>query len=234
MYITGCDYLETADYLSAAWRVNEIAGSLNEKRILDAMCGPGGLGRELLLLGAKHVVFHDGDPIMVNHAVKKAFEVRGPEQQVQSLFLPVDQIRSASSFDLVVCQNSLHQLASTERLKKVMERFVYVTEPGGFVIIFDYQRGASPEFLAALEERLKFTKQEIVPLLVPTFQAAFSREEFEGVLRLMSGIRWSVNDAKLLVLTPEMRARVDQDPVKGHVLDRSPISLEVFIQKETI
>jgi len=232
-YIDGCDYPGTVDYLLPALRIQEIVGSLTDKTILDAMCGPGVLGRELLTLGAPHVVFHDGDPRMINHAVTEASGTLRPGQQVHSMILPVDQLRPANFFDLVVCQNSLHQLTSIERLREAIESMLRVTRLGGLAIIFDYQRANSPGFLAALEERLMWTRPDIVPLLIPTFMAAFSRPEFEDVLSLIPGIKgWSVNDARLPNLTPERQAQVDHDPVKGHVLDRSPISLEIIIQKE--
>ena len=235
LYIHGCDYPESVDDLLLAWEIEQRFGSLSDEVILDTMCGPGKLGRELLNLGARHVVFHDGDPIMINHSREEASKIIGKGQKVHFITLPVDQIPLRDFFDLVVCHNSTHQLESNEKLKKVMERFVRLTKPGGFIVIADYQRDTAPEFLAALEERLKWTKPKIVPLLIPTFQAAFSKEEFERILGLMQSIKsWSVTDARLPNLTPEMQARIDEDPVRGHVLDYSPISLRVIVQKEEI
>ena len=71
-----------------------------------------------------------------------------------------------------------------------------------------------------------------MPLLVPTFLAAFSKEEFDRAIESIPGVEhWSVTDAGLPVLSKEMQERVRQDPVKGHVLDFSPISLRVIVQK---
>ena len=39
------------------------------------------------------MVFHDGDSIMINHAVKKASEIIGPEQQIYSILFDVSLIR---------------------------------------------------------------------------------------------------------------------------------------------
>lgn len=236
-YIEGCDYPESVDDLLLAWEIDRHFGPLNDKIILDAMCGPGRLGRELLRIGAGHVVLHDGDETMMTHAQTKAAEARVIGQNIQSVVSPVDELSLPdNAFDLVVCHNSTHQLMSTEKLHTVMKEFLRITKPGGHILIADYQRSNSPEFLEALEERLLWTKPEIVPLLVPTFGAAFSKEEFEAVLKSIQGIAgWSVTDAiPPANVSPEMRERIDADPVKGHLLDFSPISLRVIVKKEEL
>lgn len=235
-YIQGCDFPESADDLLLAWEVKERFGDLSHKKILDAMCGPGRLGRELMHLGANHVVFHDGDQTMITHAVMEASLTKGSHQHVESIVSQADTIHAPNGvFDLVVCHNSTHQMNSKERLGSVLAEFVRVTKPGGFVLIADFQRDTSGGFLKALEQRLMWTKPEIVPLLVPTFTAAFSKQEFEEILRSIPGIkRFQVVDAKLPTLDPRMRERVNLDPVKGHELDFSPISLRVIIQKEDV
>lgn len=238
-YINGCDYPESVDDLLLAWEIKQRFGhiGLENMTILDAMCGPGRLGRELLNLGARHVVFHDGDRTMINHATSKAFEIMREEQQVQSITVPVDKITlPKNTFDLVVCHNSIHQLSSQEKLSKAMKRFLHITKPGGFVMIADYQRETTPKFLETLEERLKCTKPEIVPLLIPTFMAAFSKSEWEQVLESAIGVSsFLVTDAAFPEdLTPEIWEKVEKDPVKGHAMDFSPISLRVLAQKEEI
>ena len=51
----------------------------------------------------------------------------------------------------------------------------------------------------------------------------------------MPGIKqWSVVDAEPPVLSPKMQERVDADFVKGHIMDYSPISVRVIVQKEEI
>lgn len=237
-YIQGCDYPESADDLLLAIEVQNRFRDSNIKtmHILDSMCGPGRLGRELLKLGAKSVTFHDGDVTMMNHAAEQALATKRPQQEVNSIISPVDAIAAPdNAFDLVVCHNSTHQLSELGRLHTVLKEFVRVTKPGGFVLIADYQRASSPQFLDALEQRLAWTKPSIIPLLVPTFTAAFSKEEFDNAFHAIPGIKTHiVIDAALPDLTEEMKKRVNVDPVKGHVLDFSPISLRAIAQKENI
>lgn len=235
-YIDGCDYPESVDDLLLALEVQRsitTPSDIRTMRILDAMCGPGRLGRELLNLGAGNVVFHDGDERMTAHAGNQALAVIQPEQSIDTVTSNVDNIPLPDArFDLIVCHNSTHQLASVRRLRLAMREFLRLTVPGGRVVIADYQRSTKPEFLRSLEERLRNTRPEIVPLLIPTFLAAFSKREFMKVLQSIPGIRsWSVTDAEPLILTPRMQERVEADPVKGHLMDYSPISLRAVVQK---
>lgn len=229
-YIRGCDYPESVDDLLLVWETQKLFGPerIKNMSILDAMCGPGRLGREFSQVGAKFVVEHDGDMTMLDHARSMAnSNMNFVQSPVENIPLP------DNSFDLVICHNSTHQLSSLERLDEAMREFLRLTKQGGHVIIADYQRGTSEEFMKAMEQRLRWTKPEIVPLLIPTFLAAFSKEEFAGVVEKMPRIkRWSVTDAQEPILTPEMQKRVDNDPVKGHLMDFSPISLRVIVQKE--
>ncbi len=237
-YIDGCDYPESVDDLLLALEMQNFFGpvELRRMRILDAMCGPGRLGRELLNLGAQHVIFHDGDETMITHARTQAFNIMESGQSIGFVTSDVDNIPLQDNlFDLVICHNATHQLSNLDRLSIVMNEFLRITAPGGHIVIADYQRATTPEFFKALEERLRFTRPEIVPLLIPSFTAAFSKEEFSDVLRSMSGIKhWSVTDAQPPVLTPQMQERVDKDSVKGHIMDYSPISLRAIIQKEKV
>lgn len=235
-YIQGCDFPESVDDLLLAWEIDEHFGPLGNKTILDAMCGPGRLGRELMQLGTHYIVFHDGDHTMMAHAKTMAEAGVRNGQMMHAIISPVDKIAlPANMFDLVVCHNSTHQLESIGKLHAVIEKFLHITKPGGFIVIADYQRNTTPEFIQSLEERLTWTKPEIIPLLVPTFTAAFSKSEFADVFASIPGIaRWQVVDAALPTLTTHMQERVIQDPVKGHVLDFSPISLRAIAQKEEV
>ena len=237
-YIDGCDYPESVDDLLLALEVQRLfSPDGRSMRILDAMCGPGRLGRELLNLGAQNVVFHDGDETMTTHARNQASTTAQPGQSMDVSTSPVDNIPLPDNmFDMVVCHNATHQLLSIERLHTVMKEFLRLTVPGGLIVIADYQRATTPDFLTALEERLQWTKPEIVPLLIPTFLAAFTKDEFRAILASIPGIeRWSVTDAKAPVgLSQDMRERIEADPVKGHILDFSPISLRALIQKGKI
>ncbi len=235
-YINGCDYPETVDDLLLALEVQNLFGhgAIRNMSILDAMCGPGRLGRELMELGAQHVIFHDGDETMISHAKNQASAIMQSGQSVGIVKSPVDDIPIPDhKLDLIVCHNSTHQLSSLDRLQIVMKEFLRIISPGGHILIADYQRSTSPDFFKALEERLQWTRPEIVPLLIPSFTAAFSKEEFGSVLNSIPGIqKCSVTDAAPPVLTDQLRKRVDADPVKGHLMDFSPISLRVLVKKE--
>lgn len=235
-YIDGCDYPESVDDLLLAAEVQKKFGldGIRNMRILDAMCGPGRLGREFLDLGAPSVVFHDGDVIMTDHAKDQASIFAEFGQSVAAVTSPVDRIPLPDSmFDLIVCHNSTHQLKSIDRLHIVIQEFLRLAVPRGYVIIADYQRATTSEFLQSLEERLQYTRPEIVPLLIPSFMAAFSQAEFRGILKSIPDIKtWSVTDAKLPVLTLKLEERVKADPVRGHLMDYSPISLRAIAQKQ--
>lgn len=232
-YIEGCDYFLSADDLLLAWEIQARFGDLRHKTIMDAMCGPGRLGRELLNLNAGQVVFHDGDPIMIEHALKKGAEILNGNQNMFSIIADASQIQLPdNSFDLVVCHNSTHQLKSFDRLKGVLQEFIRLTKSGGFVFIADFQRNTEPKFISSLDERLTWTKDKIKPLLKDTFLAAFSKNEFSKALETIPSIqKFSVTDAILPNLPQSIQIRLDLDPVKGHRLDFSPISLRVIAQK---
>lgn len=235
-YIIGCDYPNSADDLLLAWEMQNKFGpvAIRRMRILDAMCGPGRLGREFMALGAEQVVFHDGDQTMIKNAKKKAFRKMKSGQSVGFVISDVGQIPLPDNmFDLVICHNATHQLSDSDRLGAVMREFMRVTASGGSLVIADFQRPETPELLQAANARLQVTKPGIVPLLIPTYAAAFSKDEFREVVQSISGVReWCIIDAQLPVLDREMRRRVDRDHIKGHEMDYSPISLRAIIQKK--
>lgn len=235
-YIEGCDYPESAADLLLVLEIERLFGpfAIRDMRILDAMCGPGRLGREFLGLGTLNVWFHDGDKIMIEHAKEQALKVLIDGQTIDVITSPVEEMPTPdNTFDLVICHNATHQMANIDRLRLTMREFVRITAPGGHVVIADYQRSTTPNFFRALEERLHFTRPEIVPLLIPSFTAAFSKEEFGGVVCSIPGIRkFLVTDAEPPMLTGKMWERVAADEVKGHIMDYSPISLRVILQKE--
>lgn len=234
-YIAGCDYSESVDDLLLALEIQREFGldRLRRMHILDAMCGPGRLGREFLAMGVPRVTFHDGDEVMMRHARSEAQRALRLGQQMDTFVSPVDAVpASDNTFDLIVCHNATHQLASTDKLHAAMAELLRITRPGGFIVVADYQRGETPGFLDALEERLYCTRPEIVPLLIPSFVAAFSKKEFADVLRGIPGQRYRVIDAQPPMLTPKLQARIEQDPVQGHVMDYGPISLRAVVRKE--
>ncbi len=235
-YIAGCDYPESVDDLLLALEIQRMFGTagIAQMSILDAMCGPGRLGREFLGLGVQSVAFHDGDQTMTTHAQEQTTSVLRAGQCMDFITSPVANIPVAdNTFNLVVCHNSTHQLSDTEKLEGAIGEFLRITAPLGYVVIADYQRSTTPGFFQALEERLRYTKPEIVPLLIPSFFAAFSKREFVNVLGSIAGIRRCiVSDAEPPELTPKLWERVQADPVKGHLMDYSSVSLRVVVQKE--
>ncbi|HCM51970.1 TPA: hypothetical protein DIS56_02450 [Candidatus Saccharibacteria bacterium] len=243
-YIEGCDYLKSADDLLLALELQNAFGieNIRNMRILDAMCGPGRLGRELLGLGVSHVTFHDGHRTMINHAEAKATETLASNADNQSVRFVTSDAEStgllSNEFDLVVCHNSIHQLRDDERLRGVIEEFARVTAPGGHIVIADYQRDPTSEFVDAITERLENTDEQVVDLLRDTFKAAFSKDEFASVLRKIPGIsHWLVADARqpdLLDFDLETQIRIAGDHIKGHLMDYSSISQRVIVRKAQI
>src|SRR6185437_3556449 len=78
--------------------VLELVGDVAGKRVLDAGCGPGLYGEELLARGADLVAF-DGSSAMVELARKRL----GSSARVVHADLSGPLPFSASEFDLVVC-----------------------------------------------------------------------------------------------------------------------------------
>lgn len=231
-YINGCDYPTSVDDLLLVWELQRTIPDIRSGKVLDVMCGPGRLGRELLGIGLQDVTFHDGHPTMLRHAVQKAVRSLHPEQRINAIrsevtTIPVDK----NTFDLVVCHNSTHQLANPERLREAMGELVRIVKPGGHVVIADYQRDTSPRFLTKLEERLAFTRKKIRPLLVPTFKAAFTKQEWHTALLGIPNISWEITDAPKPKLEPWQEQRASLDHVKGHRMDYSEISLRIVIKK---
>lgn len=237
-YIKGCDYPSSVDDWLLA---RELAQQFGKRRlrtmsVLDVMSGPGRLGREISKMGAGFVVEHDGDETMLTHARRQAW-ARTAFGKMGFVHSPVEHIALPdNTFDLVVSHNSTHQMASLDRLRSALTEMFRLTKPGGSLIVADYQRNTSPDFLRALEERLRWTKQSIVPLLLPTFSAAFSKQEFADVLASLPGVgQWSVTDAEPPKnLSSWSRQKINRDPVRGHLLDFSPISLRAVARKEGV
>lgn len=151
-YIEGCDYPESVDDLLLALEIENLFGKeqLDRMKILDAMCGPGRLGRDLLSLGAQHVVFHDGDETMITHASNQAFNSMKSGQSIGFVTSDVGNIELPDNmFDLVITHNATHQLTDIDRLGVVMKEFIRITKPGGHVVVADYQRATIPEFFLA-------------------------------------------------------------------------------------
>lgn len=172
LYIEGCDFPETSDYIiPAVWLDNTFG--VRDKTILEICTGPGNLALELSKLGAKKVVGLDGDLTMINHARQKEALAQGLEfQQGFVDALPFQD----NQFDLAVIQNSLHQLFNP---LEAIQEMVRVIKSGGVGVIRDFNRLCDEQKLI---ERLQHTKPAIVPLLINSILAAQTPEEFAQML----------------------------------------------------
>lgn len=228
-YIHGCDYPKTSDYAIVAAEAVLAFGAQGRLcgQIVEICPGPGNLCGELLRRGADRVVGIDGDPVMIDHASRK-FSVQISNGQMQFL---VSTAQELPLEDNVACGtvnfNSFHQFQDEQRALMAIQEMVRVIEPNGWGFIRDFRRGASK---SDIEERLKHTKPKIIPLLLDSIQAAFTRDEFIDLLRQIPGIEFSVSRAKdPRRLSGAMCALIENDPVE-HWRDFA-ISQEVKIRK---
>lgn len=172
LYIAGCDFPETSDYIIPAVWLDQKFG-VRGKTVLEVCSGPGNLALEIARLGAEKVIGMDGDPTMIKHAQQKQNLTEGLEfQQGFVDEMPFED----NSFDLAIVQNSLHQLFNPVESIKEMVR---VLKTGGVGVIRDFNRLCPEENLI---ERLHHTKPEIVPLLLDSILAAQTAEEFMTML----------------------------------------------------
>lgn len=178
LYIEGCDFPETSDYIiPAVWLDNEFG--VRGKTILEICTGPGNLALEISRLGAEKVIGLDGDPTMINHAQQKQNLTQGLKFQLGL----VDNVPfNDNSFDLTIVQNSLHQLFNPLNAIKEMVR---VLKSGGIGVIRDFNRLCSEKNLI---ERLEHTKPGIVELLLDSILAAQTPEEFAEMLNKIQDI----------------------------------------------
>lgn len=236
-YIEACDFPETVDYIMLVWEIQRLLGTerLQSMSVLEAMCGPGRLGRDFLTRArVPSVTFHDGHNLMLKYAIARAQAVLDPStQKIASVHSDVTSIPIPdNSFDLVIVQNSLHQLSNIERLQAAIKEMVRLTALGGFIVIADYHRSNGPDFKQALARRLRATNPAVHQMLLDTFRAAWSIEEFLQVLNKIQGISFTINDGSIgFPVTTEKQILMDADPFQGHVLDRSPITLFIDIER---
>lgn len=222
LYIEGCDFPETSDYIiPAVWLDNEF--SVSGKNILEICTGPGNLALEISKLGAKNVVGLDGDPTMINHARQKQNFAEGLKFQ---LGLVDNMPFNNDTFDLTIVQNSMYQLFNPLDALKEMVR---VLKPGGTGVIRDFDRLCSEEDLI---ERLKHTKPGIVELLLDSILAAQTPEEWTEMLNQIPDIASfeirKVPDPR--GSSPEVDRLIALDPVP-HWLDHLISQDVIFVKK---
>ena len=205
-YIGACDYPETSDYTILADEVLRKFG-IRGKTVLEVGPGPGNLCEEFLRRGARRVVGLDGSEEMVRYATDK---YRGQIREGRMGFV-LDSVYAmpfGPDFDLVVCQNTLHQFYEPEKALQEMARVVAL---GGVVYVADFRRDCSPE---NFRERIGYTKPEIRQALTDSVVASLTKQEVRDFLDRISGISYSVTDAEdPRGLYPLVDRAIARDPV---------------------
>lgn len=233
-YNRACDYSTTSDYVILAEEIQKKFGIANKKiqpreefnfvggrKILEIGSGPGNLCEELSKRGAGLVVGLDGAITMIEHASRRH------QNNGNVIFVKgsVYKMPFSSEFDLVVCQNSFHQLYKPAEALREMVR---VAAPGGIVYIADFRRDVPK---ARFRERIQYTKPEIRGDLTASVLAALTKQEFRKELAKIPGITFSVTGAKdPRGLSPIVDQSIKNDPVP-HFRDYL-ISQRVEIHKE--
>lgn len=210
-YNRACDYPENSDYglVVEALKGSSLAG----KRILEIGQGPGNLSLELSKEGVHQVIGADPSRVMTNYCKEKFKEeiVNGRMNFVQeSVYNLPPEFDSA--FDLVVCQNTFHQLYNP---LQALEGMVNATKRGGEVHIFDFRRDVTPELL---EGRIRYTKREIWRDFANSLCAALTKQEFRDLVTRISCITYSISNASNpSELSHRARKLIELDPVPHHL-----------------
>ncbi len=237
-YIKACDYPENSDYGLVIEALKGTGTRIAGKRILEIGPGPGNLCLELSREGAAQVIGADPSRVMTAYAREKFKDeiASGKMDFVQESVYNLPP-RFTSEFDLIVCQNTFHQL---DNPLQALGEMVNATKEGGEIHISDFRRDVPLELLA---ERIAYTKPEIWRDLANSVCAARTKCEFEGLLKeyrswarakhvfevsltgSMAAMEWpkpkiefSVVDA---INTAELSARarglIERDPVPHHL-----------------
>ncbi len=222
-YNHACDYPENSDYglVLEELRPRGLIG----KHILEIGPGPGNLCLELRKAGAAHVVGADPSAEMIRYLREKfSGDIStGSMDFVQESVCKLPD-RFGSSFDIVVCQNTFHQLYNP---LPALEGMVRATKSGGEVHIFDFRRDIPMKLLA---NRIAYTKPEIWRDLANSVCAALTTDEFKDLLEQIPGIEFSVvNATNPFTLSNRARELIKLDPIP-HNLDYL-ISQKVVIYK---
>lgn len=191
-YNHACDYPQNSDpglvveelRLSFERSINGIWG-------LEIGPGPGYLCRELMNAGASLVVGVDPSRTMIEY-VQEKYPPEITQERMRFVSASVYDLPTEllGRFDLVVCQNSLHQLGDPLRALKGMVGAA--KKEGGEVHIFDFRRDIS---LDVLSERIGYTKPEIWRDLAGSICAALTKDEVRTCLDQIPGIYSHVRDA---------------------------------------
>ena len=224
-YNEACDYPENADYVLAVEDLRFKNTKIEGQVIMEVGPGPGNLSEELSKAGAGFVFGIDPSMQMMEYLDGK-FAKEIDENIMRFSPISVYSIPNEFKelFDVVVCQNTFHQLHNP---KTALEEMVKVTKSGGQIHIWDFRRDISEELLAA---RISYTKPAIWRDLANSVCASLTKDEFRGILSEIDGIKFSVANAiDPSRLSERARLIIEQDPVPHH-LDYK-ISQKVEIHK---
>ncbi|MCX6821681.1 MAG: class I SAM-dependent methyltransferase [Candidatus Aenigmarchaeota archaeon] len=221
-YIKACDYQKTSDYGILAEELYKKFGLLG-KQVLEIGSGSGNLCEELMTMGTGLVVGVDAAETMVAHASKK-YESLIKEGRMKFVRASVYGMPFSSEFDMVVCQNSFHQLYKP---REALQEMVRVAAPEGVVYIADFRRDVSED---SFRRRVQYTKPEIRGDLINSIRASLTKQEFRDMFDSIPDISFSVKDAENPTgLSERVDELIKRDPVP-HWLDYL-ISQRVEIKK---
>ena len=207
-YNVACDYAENSDP-GLIVEALKLEGGIRGKRILEIGFGPGYLCRELLEAGAAYVVGADPAQVMLAHARQK-YSTEIKERKMNFVPTSVYDITRGfmGGFDLVVCQNSFHQLFEPQQ---ALEGMINAIKQRGEVHIFDFRRDITSKLLA---QRIRYTKPAIWQDLANSICAALTKEEVREYLNNIQGIKFTVaNATNPAELSEQARELIVRDPV---------------------
>ncbi|MEX0374391.1 class I SAM-dependent DNA methyltransferase [Spiribacter pallidus] len=124
-------------HIATAKALHEALKGVTEARILDAGCGTGLVGEELVKLGYRHLDALDYSAEMLAQATQKAIYDKQMQADMTKR-LPIDDDR----YDAVVCTGTFTYGHVTGA---AFDELVRITRPGG-VIVFTIREGAYEEY----------------------------------------------------------------------------------------
>ncbi|MBI5072358.1 class I SAM-dependent methyltransferase, partial [Candidatus Woesearchaeota archaeon] len=145
-YNHACDYPENSDPGLVVEELRQsLRGSIGGKKVLEIGPGPGYLCRELMNAGAALVVGVDPSVEMIAHVNEKyKTEICQGRMNFVSASVYSLPLELNNGFDVVVCQNSLHQLFNP---LSALTGMVNAAKGDGEVHVFDFRRDIGTELL---------------------------------------------------------------------------------------
>lgn len=200
-YNKACDYPNTSDYVLVTEAL-KVRPGIRDKDILEIGSGPGNLCDELYKAGARKVVGADPSEEMLRHSRHRFQQENGNVKFVPvSVYdIPEDY---EEAFDLVVCQNTVHQFKDPER---ALWGMVYAAKEDGQIQIFDFRRDVSKKDLA---KRIRYTKPEIWQDFANSLCASLTKKEFKDILNQIGGLNLKVSDRQIVDINFKVSDAVD-------------------------